>query len=174
MHVPKKTYNLIIIKGILLFIFTYYLLAPFIHELAHITLLKINGCTYWVDYDFSFLTGLTTHIYLLSCEISKKTATAILLSGIASTTLIGITLVNIDLFFIRRKIISYSTLFTFTALGFFASTLAVFISGEGDIVNISSWYENSPTELRLNVIILLITAYIFIYMIHTIKTIKKR
>ena len=98
----------------------------------------------------------------------------LLIAGVAATTIMGILLMKLDILFIKKDIMSCSVLLIFSSLGFFASTITVFLSGDSDIVNISSLVNELSPTISSRIIAIVLAIYILIHFARSLKYIADK
>lgn len=142
-----------------LFLISFVLIGPLIHEIAHLSLLELKGCKYVFDIGFLFPNGLNAEVKPL-CAIKSGYLLLFYSIGYLTTLVIGASLNIAGSWTDRRE---YSNYFMAAGTGMLLSvTLTIGI--EGDIQNALSVMKLDPSYGIW--IVLLIVLGVFASSIH--------
>ncbi len=127
-----KEYGIIVV-GALLFLFGFYIIAPVIHEMGHILMLKYYGCKYVAHLDIVILKSFYGKIYEV-CELTKVQQLSVYLGGVILTFVLGFILMVIDIVLTRKRRVNAALLSVALAMSFFLNTSVYFFQNNGDIM----------------------------------------
>ena len=165
-------YDLWSIAGIIAFPLTALILAPIVHEYAHLITLKFYSCFSWILFDFSLADGVTGIVYH-SCELSIRQTLVYNLSGISATFAIASLFLILDWTLTKKDYLEYSVFSTFVGMGFFFSSVTYFFKDKGDIVESLGLLGIEHVPVYLYTIGAVLIAANIVYFILNIREISK-
>ncbi len=123
----------VVICGGVIFLLGFYLIAPLIHELGHIILLKIYGCGYVAHLDIVLLRSFYGKIYEV-CEITKVEQLLVYLGGVIMTFFVGFLFLIGDIYLTRKRRVNLAIILASLSMAMFLNTSIYFFQKEGDIL----------------------------------------
>jgi len=122
----------VIIAGVMVLWITFYFIAPLLHELAHIAVLKALGCKYLARMDVVILKSFMGKIYE-SCTLTARNQFVVYISGVSFTLMLGLVLAGMDIVLTRKNRIDPAIFTIFFSMGFLLNTATYLIQGVGDV-----------------------------------------
>jgi hypothetical protein len=130
----KGKFYLVNVIGVLCFVIIAVLIAPVVHELAHLLVLEAFDCYYFIDLKLDAESGMYGFIEP-ACALSENKEALFYTAGVMTNLLIA------ALFFLftsalhMRGLINHSNFFMYIALGFLIDPIFYSFAVEGDAMN---------------------------------------
>jgi len=132
----ERNYYLANIFGLITFLLVTFFLAPLIHDLFHLIVLKIFNCEYTFYFSYNWDRKFHGEIQTF-CDLSTGKAIIMLGAGIFGTSFISLILFFFSWFYAKLGKLPLSNFLIYPALGFFTDIFFYFFMiKEGDILGI--------------------------------------
>jgi len=128
MEINQKN-ELYFVISLCLFIVTFLIISPYVHEMFHIFVAELCGCKYYIlNFKLTLLGGLLASTKLL-CYLPPEKYFFVLIAGSLSTFIIGNILIALAIYIHKKKNVVLLQMF-FVSFGFILHSLLYFFEGE--------------------------------------------